>query len=132
MGQVGSTSTCMDDSGGPCRSLRIAHAYIFSGTWPSGGISPSSYRLFSGAGGAFAAATDMPASSSQGSAENDCSVPQFMLQCNSNRFLAAGLGGMLGISREAAGERRYPERAAMGQRHHQERTPWLGWKASSS
>src|SRR3954471_20758841 len=40
----------MDDSGGPWRSLRIAQAYMFSGTWPSGGISPSSYSFFNGTG----------------------------------------------------------------------------------
>jgi hypothetical protein len=40
--QVGTTSICIEDSGGPWRSLRIAQAYIFAGTWPSGGISPSS------------------------------------------------------------------------------------------
>jgi hypothetical protein len=32
----------MDCSGGPWRSRRIAQAYIFFGTWPSGGISPIS------------------------------------------------------------------------------------------
>src|SRR5215472_11817518 len=62
IGQVGTTSTCMDDSGGPWRSLRIAQAYMRSGTWPSGGISPISYRLFNGTGPAFALATaDMAA-----------------------------------------------------------------------
>ena len=35
-------STCMASSGGPWRSLRIAQAYMFLGTWPSGGISPIS------------------------------------------------------------------------------------------
>ena len=29
-------------SGGPCRSLRITHACMVFGTWPSGGISPMS------------------------------------------------------------------------------------------
>ena len=37
---VGTTSTCMEVSGGPCRSRRIAQACMRSGTWPSGGISP--------------------------------------------------------------------------------------------
>ena len=41
-GEVGTTSTFMDCSGGPCRSLRIASAYILAGTWPSGGTSPNS------------------------------------------------------------------------------------------
>ena len=36
------TVACIELSGGPWRSLRIAHAYICSGTWPSGGISPIS------------------------------------------------------------------------------------------
>ncbi len=30
-----------DSSGGPWRSCRMAQAYILSGTWPSGGISPT-------------------------------------------------------------------------------------------
>ena len=39
---VGTTSICMDCSGGPWRSLRIVQAYMFLGTCPIGGISPIS------------------------------------------------------------------------------------------
>ena len=39
---VSTTSSWNDTSGSPCRSRRIAQAYIFAGTWPSGGISPTS------------------------------------------------------------------------------------------
>ena len=49
MVQVGTTSSWNDSSGGPWRSLRITQACIFSGTWPSGGISPMSYKSFNGA-----------------------------------------------------------------------------------
>src|SRR3990172_2344969 len=31
-------------SGAPCRSWRMAQAYMVAGTWPSGGISPISYK----------------------------------------------------------------------------------------
>ena len=41
-GQVGTTSTWNDLSGSPCRSWRIAQAYMRAGTWPRGGISPIS------------------------------------------------------------------------------------------
>ena len=34
----------MAEIGSPCRSLRIAQAYMLAGTCPSGGISPTSYR----------------------------------------------------------------------------------------
>ena len=37
----GVTSTCMAVSGEPWRSWRMHQACIFSGTWPSGGISPT-------------------------------------------------------------------------------------------
>ena len=40
--QVGTTSICIACSGGPWRSRRIAQAYMFLGTCPSGGISPGS------------------------------------------------------------------------------------------
>src|SRR5436305_8745898 len=91
MGHVGTTSTCMDDSGGPWRSLRIAQAYIVSGTWPSGGISPSSYRFLSGTGCDLGLAiADMPASLAQTrwrrddarAARDHCSLPESMLHCN--------------------------------------------------
>ena len=39
---VGTISSCIDCSGGPCRSRRITQAYMFFGTCPSGGISPTS------------------------------------------------------------------------------------------
>src|SRR5215471_8225494 len=64
----------------------MAQAYMRSGMWPSGGISPISYRLFSGAGPAFALATADMAALLFVVARSGCSVPQFMLRCNRNLF----------------------------------------------
>src|ERR671925_114592 len=51
---TGTTSCCIAVSGSPWRSRRTTQAYMFFGTWPSGGISPISYRSFTAAGRARA------------------------------------------------------------------------------
>src|SRR3954469_2352060 len=85
-GQVGTTSSCMDDSGGPWRSLRIAQACILAGTWPSGGTSPMPQRSFGPpAAGGLSWVTDamvvLPAGGRVGY-RGQRSVTQNMLQCN--------------------------------------------------
>src|SRR3990172_8843845 len=67
----------MARSGGPCRSLRIVHAYILEGTWPSGGISPISYRSLycsaeiAGAATPLAMGTTLLLASGDGTAPRD-------------------------------------------------------------